>query len=156
MRKNQYELEIELKPSESNLFSNAFIKEFFKWLLKEAYVIDTTIYNDHGLSHFFKSAVNAFAEYYKGDLYKTKNPKFTFQSQWIPGQGTESIYERIDVTHKGTADDPIPYDGNMELFSGKYYTQDGVLYLCTRDTGAAVYHPLSALVGLYVEVVNDG
>ena len=70
MRKNQYELEIELKPSESNLFSNAFIKEFFKWLLKEAYVIDTTIYNDHGLSHFFKSAVNAFAEYYKGDLYK--------------------------------------------------------------------------------------
>lgn len=70
MRKNQYELEIELKPSESNLFSNAFIKEFFKWLLKEAYVIDATIYNDHGLSHFFKSAVNAFAEYYKGDLYK--------------------------------------------------------------------------------------
>lgn len=89
---------------------------------------------------------------YKGKLYKTKTANFTFQSQWIPGVGTESIFERIDVEHKGTATDPIPYEGNMELFSGLYYTQDDVLYLCIRDTGAAVYHELSALVGLYVEV----
>ena len=89
---------------------------------------------------------------YKGGLYKTKQPEFTFQRQWVPGVGAESIFERIDVEHKGTADDPIPYDGNMELFAGKYYTQNEVLYLCTRDTGTAVYHELSALVGLYVEV----
>lgn len=50
----------------------------------------------------------------------------------------------------------IPYNGNMALEAGKYYTQDGVLYLCNRDTGNPVYHPLSALVGLYVEVVSDG
>lgn len=91
---------------------------------------------------------------YGDDLYKTKLDNFTFQSQWIPGVGTESIYERIDVTHSGSLNDPIPYAGNMELFSGKYYTQNGVLYLCIRDTEAAVYHDLSALVGLYVEVVQ--
>lgn len=90
---------------------------------------------------------------YKGNLYKTKTPDFTFQSHWLPDAGTESIFERIDVTHAGTENDPIPYEGNMELFGGKYYTQEGVLYLCIRDTGNAVYHPLSALVGLYVEVV---
>lgn len=89
---------------------------------------------------------------YKGKLYKTKTPNFTFQAQWIPDVGTESIFERIDVEHKGTANDPIPYDGNMELFAGKYYTQNDVLYLCIRDTGAAVYHALADLVGIYVEV----
>lgn len=91
---------------------------------------------------------------YKGDLYKTKNPDFTFQSQWIPDVGTESIYERIDETHAGTLADPIPYEGNMELFVGKYYIQNGIIYRCIRDTGTPVYHELSALVGLYVEVVE--
>ena len=44
----------------------------------------------------------------------------------------------------------------MVLESGKYYSQDGVTYHCTRDTGNPVYHALSELVGLYVEVVSTG
>ena len=91
---------------------------------------------------------------YKGKLYKTKNADFTFQSQWIPDEGTESIFERIDVLHAGTANDPIPYDGNMELHSGRYYTQEGVRYFCIRDSGAAVHHGLAELVGLYVEAAE--
>ena len=90
---------------------------------------------------------------YNGNLYKCKNPNPTFQSNWIPGVGTESLYERIDETHAGTADDPIPYDGNMALESGKYYRENGVTYLCTRDTVNPVYHALSELVGQYVELV---
>ena len=89
-----------------------------------------------------------------GDLYKTIPATHTFASQWVPGVGTESIYTRIDETHDGTKNDPIPYNGNMELFSGKYYTQSGVAYHCTRDTGTAVFHPLAELVGIYVEVVE--
>ena len=89
---------------------------------------------------------------YGEDLYKCKNPNPTFQLDWVPGVGTESLYERIDEDHAGTLEDPIPYDGNMELFEGKYYSQNGVVYICTRNTGAAVYHALSDLVGLYVEV----
>ena len=66
--------------------------------------------------------------------------------------GTESLYERIDETHDGTFDDPIPYSGNMALEAGKYYSQDGVIYLCTRDTVNPVYNALADLVGLYVEL----
>lgn len=61
-----------------------------------------------------------------------------------------------DEEHDGAKYDPIPYEGNMELYAGKYYTQDGVLYRGTRDTSNPVYNALSELVGLYVEVVNDG
>ena len=69
-------------------------------------------------------------------------------------QGTESLFEVIDEAHAGTIDDPIPYSGNMALEKGKYYTQYEVIYLCTRDTINPVYADLSALVGMYVEVVE--
>ena len=89
---------------------------------------------------------------YGDKLYKTIPESHTFQSDWIPGNGTESLYTVIDEGHAGTLDDPIPYDGNMELTEGLYYTQDDIVYLCTRSTGQPVYHALSELVGLYVEV----
>ena len=81
----------------------------------------------------------------------------TSQETWVPGAaGTESLYARIDEEHDGTQYDPIPYEGNMVLENGKYYTQGGVLYKCIRDTGNPVHNALSELVGLYVEVVSDG
>lgn len=42
----------------------------------------------------------------------------------------------------------------MSLYNGKYYSQDGVTYLCNRDTGNPVYNKLSELVGIYVEVIE--
>ena len=77
----------------------------------------------------------------------------TSQAGWEP-ENAASIWEQINETHAGTIDDPIPYSGNMVLESGKYYIQDDVIYLCTRDTINPVYHPLSELVGLYVEVTE--
>ena len=89
-----------------------------------------------------------------GALYKLRT-EHTSQDNWEPGMtGTESLWERIDEQHDGTKYDPIPYSGNMALENGKYYTQAGVLYLCNRDTGNPVYHALSALVGIYVDVVE--
>lgn len=90
---------------------------------------------------------------YGGSLYKVIQAH-TSQAGWKPGVGTESLFTRIDETHDGTKYDPIPYNGNMELLSGKYYTQSGQTYHCTRDTGTAVYHPLAELVGIYVEIVT--
>lgn len=87
-------------------------------------------------------------------LYKTIQPELTIQAHYPPGVGTESLYTRIDETHDGTLYDPIPYDGNMAMESGKHYTQSGMTYLCSRDTVNPVYNALSELVGLYVEVVN--
>lgn len=46
--------------------------------------------------------------------------------------------------------------GVLALVSGTYYSQGGVIYRCTRDTGNPVYNALSELVGLYVEVVSTG
>ena len=86
------------------------------------------------------------------DLYKTIQPELTIQAHYPPGEGTESLYTRIDEIHDGTQYDPIPYNGNMVLEKGKYYSQDGVTYLCTRDTGIAVYNRLAELVGIYVEL----
>ena len=88
---------------------------------------------------------------YDGKLYKVIQAH-TVQADWVPGVGTESLYAVIDEGHAGTLDDPIPYDGNMELFEGLYYVQNGVTYRCTRNSGQPVYHALSDLVGLYVEV----
>lgn len=76
------------------------------------------------------------------------------QKHYAPSIHTASLYERIVKDHAGTESDPIPYAPPMEIFNGKYYTQDGVLYLCTRDSGQALTHNLSELVGLYVEVVS--
>ena len=87
-----------------------------------------------------------------GELYKTIPEQHTFQADWVPGEGTESLYTRIDESHAGTLTDPIPYSGNMALEAGKYYSQNGVVYLCVRDTVNPVYNDLAELVGLYVEV----
>ena len=97
---------------------------------------------------------NGFKLTHGGKLWKTKQPRYTFTAGWEPGSpGTESLFEEINETHAGTLADPIPYNGNMELSEGLYYSQNGVVYLCTRSTGQPVYHDLSALVGIYVEVV---
>lgn len=72
---------------------------------------------------------------------------------WEPSTDTASLWEEICETHSGTLDDPIPYSGNMAMEAGKYYTQDYVIYRCTRDTVNPVYNPLAELVGLYVETV---
>ena len=87
-------------------------------------------------------------------LYKTIQPELTIQEQYVPRVGTESLYAVIDETHAGTQEDPIPYDGNMELEAGKYYTQGGVIYHCTTGSGQPVYNALTDLVGVYVERVD--
>lgn len=88
------------------------------------------------------------------DLYKTIQPELIIQAHYPPGKGTESLYTRIDEIHDGTLYDPIPYSGNMALENGKYYIEDGIVYLCNRDTGIAVYNKLADLVGIYVEVTE--
>ena len=76
----------------------------------------------------------------------------TSQTGWEP-ENAASLWEQINETHAGTLDDPIPYEGNMALESGKHYVQNGVIYRCIRDTVNPVYNALADLVGLYVEVV---
>ena len=76
----------------------------------------------------------------------------TSQIGWEP-ENAASLWTEICETHAGTLEDPIPYNGNMALESGKYYMQDGKIYRGIRDTVNPVYNALSELVGLYVEEV---
>jgi hypothetical protein len=71
-----------------------------------------------------------------------------------PSLATAALYEVINYQHEGTIDDPIPYNPPMEIFKDKYYIQNDVVYKCTRDSGTALSHDLSALIGLYV-IVNQ-
>ena len=98
---------------------------------------------------------------HNGDLYKCVNANPTFQSDWIPGNGTAALYVRVDETHAGTLADPIPAARSMEYVYGMYYSdpEDGKVYLCTRtgeaDGGTITLHYLPhELVGLYFEEVT--
>jgi hypothetical protein len=91
-----------------------------------------------------------FKVQYNDKLYKVRQ-QHTSQADWLPDK-VPSLYTEIDETDKGTLENPIPYNGNMVLEQGKYYTQNDVIYLCTRDTVNPVYNDLSTLVGIYVEI----
>lgn len=95
---------------------------------------------------------------YEGKLYEVLQ-EHTVLSHYQPSINTAALYKEVVLETNeegelnGTLENPIPYEGNMVLENGKYYSQDGVTYLCNRDSGNPVYHALSELVGLYVEVV---
>lgn len=101
-----------------------------------------------------KSLSAGFKIQYNDKLYKVKQEISEVLSNQPPSIDTAALYEEINETNAGTKEDPIPYNNNMELFEGKYYSQNGVVYKCTRNTEQAVYHDLSSLIGIYVEIAE--
>ena len=88
---------------------------------------------------------------YNDNLWRVRQ-NHTVLEVYPPSLSTASLYEVINYQHEGTMEDPIPYAPPMEIFNGKYYIQNDIKYLCNRDSGTALSHDLSALVGLYVEL----
>lgn len=94
---------------------------------------------------------------YDGMLFRTEQPEYTFVEHYVPGTtGTESLFSKVDESHAGSINDPIPFSQNMEIYQGLYYIQNDVVYHCIRSSGQPLYHDLALLVGSYVEVVNEG
>ena len=99
-----------------------------------------------------RTVKEGFKLYYNGELWKTRQ-KTVIQSIYPPSIDTASIYERIDEEHTGTIDDPIPYDQTMNVYNGKYYTYNDVLYLCIRDSGNPLYANPETLLGNYFQLM---
>lgn len=91
---------------------------------------------------------------YNDALYRVRQDISVVLDTQFPSIYTAALYEEINEEHSGTVEDPIPYNNNMALVEGKYYSQNNVTYLCTRSTGQAVYNNLSDLVGIYVEEIS--
>lgn len=87
-------------------------------------------------------------------LYKVREGKgHTTQEGWEPEKMADS-WEAIDVQHAGTLEDPIPAKPNMQYYTGKYYSEDGKIYKCTRDTQIPISQMPSELVGIYFELAE--
>ena len=90
---------------------------------------------------------------YNDVLYRCEQ-EHTSQADWTPDI-TPALWTQVALPGEGEdADHPIPYNNNMALEEGKYYSQNGVVYRCIRDTINPVYNNLADLVGIYVEVVT--
>ena len=90
--------------------------------------------------------------YFDDKLYKVLQ-SHTPQEDWRPDTTASLYVQVIAESDAGTIDNPIAFELNMELVEGKYYTEDGVKYLCVRALAQSVWH-LADLVGNYVQVVN--
>lgn len=62
-----------------------------------------------------------------------------------PGISTAALYQRIESSHAGTQEDPIPYSQLMTVYKDKYYTQNDALYLCLEDSGQPLYADCESL-----------
>lgn len=155
VEKRKKEIQERHRPLTAEEVNNILVKQQINTLV----VDDATAVRMVGFYPTFEEVVGqtvtqGFKFSYGGKLYKVIQTPLLMQSHYPPGTGTESLYTRIDEVHDGDEYDPIPYEGNMALENGKYYTQSGVTYLCNRDTGNPVYNTLPELVGLYVEIVQ--
>lgn len=72
-----------------------------------------------------------------------------------PGISTAALYQRIEGSHAGTQEDPIPYSQLMTVYKEKYYIEDGIIYKCTRDSEQPLYATCASLVGNYFEKVEE-
>lgn len=91
--------------------------------------------------------------YFDDKLYKVLQTH-TPQEDWRP-DSTASLYVQVVIEgEQDTIDNPIPFSLNMELVKDKYYSEEGVTYLCIRELAQCVWH-LVDLVGNYVEAVSN-
>ena len=92
---------------------------------------------------------------YQGSLWKVRQDISVVLENQPPGIETAALYERIDVEHAGTLEDLIPYpaDGNMVIYNGKYYIDNGVVYKCIRDSVNPLYTSLANVINNYVQTI---
>lgn len=96
---------------------------------------------------------------HNGKLYEA-DQTHTSEANFAPDR-MSSLWHEVVEDHEGTLEDPIPWNEDfnplwqgMILEEGKYYTQSGIIYKCTRDSSIKLTQNLADLIGHYVEKVG--
>ena len=104
---------------------------------------------------------------YDGKLWNL-NKDHNKQADWYPG-ADPTLWTEIVEGHSGTKEDPIPVPDSVttsgyEYEYGKYYSENGTVYLCRRGgignpeelygEKVKLYYPPSAMVGQYFIVAE--
>lgn len=87
---------------------------------------------------------------YNGTLYKVISTHQK-QSTWTPDTAA-SLYTPIGEPDEGTKENPIIWKSGMESEKGKYYLDEGVLYVGLEDSGIGLYGQPKDLARYFKEV----
>lgn len=81
---------------------------------------------------------------HNGQTYRVVQDVTPIESQPPGGDGMLAVYRPIDREHAGALADPIPWVSGMDCRTGKYYSYEGVTYLCKGDMIPCVWTPGTA------------
>jgi len=93
--------------------------------------------------------------WYQASLYKCVQAH-TSQSTWNPKDAV-SLWANVSEESQeadGSREHPYQWEQGMTSYNGKYYTEDGILYLCIRDSGIPLNFPISSLINNYFVVAE--
>jgi hypothetical protein len=93
--------------------------------------------------------------WYQASLYKCVQAH-TSQSTWNPKDAV-SLWANVSEESQeadGSREHPYAWESGMTSYNGKYYTENGILYLCIRDSGNPLYFPISSLIGTYFQIAE--
>ena len=81
---------------------------------------------------------------HNGQTYRVVQDVTPLKSQPPDMEGMLAIYRHVEREHTGTMADPIPWVSGMDCRTGKYYSYEGVTYLCKGDMIPCVWTPGTA------------
>jgi len=81
---------------------------------------------------------------HNGQTYRVVQDVTPIESQPPDMDGMLAVYRPIEREHAGTLADPIPWVSGMDCRTGKYYSYEGVAYLCKGDMIPCVWTPGTA------------
>ena len=94
--------------------------------------------------------------WYQESLYKCVQAH-TSQSTWNPKDAV-SLWANVSEESQeadGSREHPYAWESGMTCYNGKYYIEDNILYICTRDSGGPVYNRIADLpAGLYFQIAE--
>lgn len=93
--------------------------------------------------------------FYQNSLYKCITAH-TSQETWTPSTAY-SLWRNISEEAQdadGSIEHPYTWEQGMTSYEGKYYTENGKLYICIRDSISALYHNIADLIDIYFSKVN--